>query len=174
METDSADIPDSLDLSSPLWVYALALWQTPGAESLCLALQKKGWSVTRLLCACWLSSLGKEFTGEPENVVQWRTQMTSVIRLLKQSLPKNHNALTNLREQLASAELEAERIELALTYQAIAAGPVPGYTIGQSIALARHNVYAAAPDKHINPEVSQLVDQLITLMLPNYPIQTDR
>lgn len=174
METNNTEIPESLDLSSPLWFFALDFWQTPGVEPLCLALQNKGWSVTRLLCACWLASVGREFTGEPVTVTQWRQQMTTAIRALKKSLPKHHKALVKLRKQLTSTELEAERIELALVWQAISAESVSGNKTRQSMALVRHNLYAAAPDPHINQEAHELINQLTTFTLPDSSIQADR
>lgn len=175
MGTDSADIPETLDISSPLWAFALTLWQKTGVEPLCLALQDQGWSVTRLLCACWLTSQGKVFSSESLTVIQWRQQMTEVLRALKKSLPKDHDALAKLRAQLASTELEAERVELALAWQTINSEQAPDIEVKKPMTLALQNIYAAAPGADINPEASKLINQLAALALPDSPIpNTDR
>ncbi|MFC4260651.1 DUF2390 domain-containing protein [Marinobacter lacisalsi] len=101
------------ETDTPLWRFALSLWQQEAARNLCLALQEQGWSVTRLLCAGWLASQGLAYTGsEPQAIGQWRRNVTESIRSLKKSLNKSDSLLIPLRESLARAELEAERIEL--------------------------------------------------------------
>ncbi|OEY66416.1 TIGR02444 family protein [Marinobacter sp. X15-166B] len=173
MVTNSADIPESLDLASPLWTFAVNCWQIPGVESLCLTLQDNGWSVTRLLSACWLASRGREFTGEPATVRQWREQMTTPLRTRKKALPKQHPALAALRAQLAGTELEAERVELALAWQALRALPPAASPTDSTLALARHNLHAAGPDTHMNQEVSERIDQLVTLLFSDALLHTD-
>lgn len=154
------------DLDSALWQFALGLWRVPEAEVLCLALQTKGWSVTRILCASWLASLGRPYIDEPEEVSQWRETVTVRLRSIRQSVPKDVPALSKLRQQLAATELEAERVELALAFTAFkpeneALEPLQGVTY----TLFRCNLYAAAPDAQaIDQEARRLIDSLTELL----------
>ncbi len=158
---------NSADLDSPLWQFALGFWRVPEAEALCLALQAKGWSVTRILCASWLATLGRTHIDEPEEVSQWRETMTMRLRAMRQSIPRDVPALSKLRQQLAATELEAERVELALAFTALnpekeALGPLQGVTY----TLFRCNLYAAAPDAQvIDQEARRLIDSLTELLV---------
>lgn len=108
------------ETDTPLWQFALSLWQQEAARDLCLGLQEQGWSVTRLLCAGWLGTRGLAYTGdEPQAIQQWRRNVTESIRSLKKSLNKSDSLLVPLRESLARAELEAERVELYRAWLAI-------------------------------------------------------
>lgn len=109
-------IDEDLQLDTPLWQFALRAWQNPGIAGLCLQLQAAGWSVTRLLCASWLAGEGRRYSPEALRVTAWRTAMTGPLRALRQSLLKQSASTAALRAKLADAELEAERIELALAY----------------------------------------------------------
>lgn len=108
------------ETDTPLWQFALSIWQQEAARDLCLRLQEQGWSVTRLLSAGWLAGQGLAYAGdEPQAIQQWRRNVTESIRSLKKSLSKSDSLLVPLREILARAELEAERVELYQAWQAI-------------------------------------------------------
>lgn len=157
---------NSANLDSPLWQFALDFWRAPEAEALCLALQTKGWSVTRILCASWLGTLGKAYVDEPEELCQWRETMTVRLRSMRQKLPKDVPGLSKLRQQLAATELEAERVELALAFTALnpdndtfAPSEEVAYTLFQC------NLYAAAPNAQaIDQETRRLIDSLTELL----------
>lgn len=158
---------NSANFDSPLWQFALAFWRDPDAETLCLALQTKGWSVTRILCASWLGTLGKTYAGEPEELSQWRETMTVRLRSMKQALPKDEPGLSKLRQLLAATELEAERVELALAF--IALNPendtsAPSEDVAYT--LFQCNLYASAPDAQaIDQETRRLIDSLTELLV---------
>ena len=165
----------STELDSPLWHFALSFWRTPGVEAACLTLQAGGWSVTRILCASWLATLGKTYEGEPYEVRQWRETMTMRLRSMKQALPKDVPALSTLRQQIAASELESERVELALAFTAL--NPendalVPSEDVAYT--LFQCNLYAAAPNANvIDQETRGLIDLLTTLLVNHATRRTE-
>ncbi|MEX0605075.1 MAG: DUF2390 domain-containing protein [Marinobacter sp.] len=167
---------ESLDLDSPLWQFALIFWRVPKAESLCLALQAKGWSVTRILCAIWLTTLGKTYKDESEGVCHWRRTMTLPLRSMRQAVPKGVAALSELRQQLAASELEAERVELALAFNALNREnevSVPSQDVADT--LFRCNLYAAAPDAQaIDQEARRLINSLTELLADHFITPVER
>lgn len=164
MTADWNSTPALREPDNPLWRYALAAWKIPDVERNCLALQGRGWSVTRILTAAWLARQGHGFGDEATTVQQWREQFTATLRGLRQQISKQQPALNQLRDRLASAELEAERIELALVYESLR--PVLHERRGAPTGtLLQDNLRAAAPAPNIDPETVALVDAL-ALHLP--------
>ncbi len=162
-EQDSHPRPDT---DTPLWRFALALWQQPEARNLCLQLQQEGWSVTRLLCAGWLAARGADYTGdEPDSLRQWRTNVTEAIRSLKKSLAKSDSLVAPLRDALASAELEAERVEL---YQAwlVLRDTGSGGDNADRAYIAERNLRRAGPDSAagLNERTQPMIRQLAKLI----------
>lgn len=160
------DSPPRPDTDTPLWRFALALWQQEQARHLCLQLQQQGWSVTRLLCAGWLASQGINYSAdEPSSLRQWRMNVTEAIRSLKKSLSKSDSLVAPLREALARAELEAERAEL---YQAwLAFRPDGSTTYGNDLTgVAERNLRQAAPDTSgsINEKTEPMIRHLAQLI----------
>lgn len=160
---DSSPRPDT---DTPLWRFALALWQQDQARHLCLQLQQQGWSVTRLLCAGWLASRGIGYSGDdPLPLRQWRTDVTEAIRSLKKSLSKSDSLVAPLREALARAELESERVELyqawlAFRYDASAT------SVNDLTGVAERNLRQAAPDTSgsINGKTEPMIRHLAQLI----------
>ncbi|MDX1755197.1 MAG: TIGR02444 family protein [Marinobacter sp.] len=164
MDQDSANASTPPELNNPLWQYALALWSQPAIEELCLALQGQGWSVTRVLCACWLASRGQAYGPEPEPVTQWREQLTKPLRALRQRLPREDATVTALRSRVACAELEAERVELALAYRELQSADQA--TTAAPDTLIWSNLLAAAPTHPIDADTRQLMTALIQQLPP--------
>ncbi|ERP99093.1 hypothetical protein Q666_00070 [Marinobacter sp. ES-1] len=151
-------LPVTMEPDNPLWRYAMACWRNPGLAQGCLALQAQGWSVTRMLCAAWLGMNGRVFTGiEDAKVTEWRGRVTGSIRSARKSIPRHHEDCRQLREVLASAELQAEQTELALAWQSITTlNPETG-TMQDTTAAILHNLSAAAPSRALAPEqIAQL------------------
>ena len=91
-----------------------------------LALQSAGWAVSHLLVAAFQAREGSMFDGqEPQSIRQWRQTVTQHLRELRRSLPKDRGDLAPLRDQLARAELESERIELGYWYAWLLQHPQP-------------------------------------------------
>ncbi|MCH8499230.1 MAG: DUF2390 domain-containing protein [Marinobacter sp.] len=143
-------LPSNLPLDNPLWQWATQLWQVPDVEAHCLKLQTEGWSVTRVLTALWLAQGGQTWDGtESDDVVHWRGRATSMIRQLRQELPRQEPATAALRQGLSRCELLAEQLELALVWvhwpQPQQNSPAFANT---PRALLWDNLLAAAPHRH--------------------------
>ena len=153
------------DTDTPLWQFAVALWQQQDASTLCLDLQQQGWSVTRLLCAGWLASEGREYAGdEPDELRQWRSTVTESVRSLKKSLDKSDTLFQSLRQALAKAELEAERIELYRAWLILRDAPESPIT--DAIPLAERNLRRAAPETNgsLNDKTEPMIRHLAQLI----------
>ncbi len=157
-------IDEEVPLDTPLWHFALQLWQDRDIAALCLELQAAGWSVTRLLCASWLAWQGRRFEGEPAQVAQWRTGMTAPLRAMRQSLAKESATTTALRAQLAKAELESERVELALAYADLAAAAPAAEPAFQHQSLVQRllaNLAGAGPEaKPMDRDTEAMIQRL--------------
>ncbi|WP_422732771.1 DUF2390 domain-containing protein [Marinobacter azerbaijanicus] len=161
MSCSGSKIPEDIDPENPLWRFACRFWESPQSRDACLELQDRGWSVTRILCAAWLASSGHSFSGtENDRVTEWRCQVTEPIRSARKYITKNNPCTVTVRECIARSELEAERIELALAYQALTSETQTG-TGGKTLAsLARNNLLAAAPETIMNNGTGRLLDTL--------------
>lgn len=106
--------PHNLRLDNALWRMATTLWEAPGFADACLQAQTHGISVTHLLVALYSTECARLWSGsEPSALASWRQEMTEPLRRLRQTLEKDNQAVQSLREQIKSAELSAEQVELA-------------------------------------------------------------
>lgn len=113
--TDKA--PQQLNLDNPLWQFATERWQSEAIQSASLASQASGWIVSHLLVAFWRAQNGKRWNArEPADITGWRKTYTAPLRHMRQSVTKE-GFQSDLRRHIAAAELEAERIELALWHR---------------------------------------------------------
>lgn len=160
----SAQAPTDLCLDGPLWQFAGRFWSRPAAQEAALALQERGWSVTDILCALWLSQQGRVFSGmNADPVLLWRSEVTEALRKARKTVGKNNPATDQVRDCIARSELEAERVELALAYKLLTHEAAPEIAPQQSTAktLALENLQAAAPEKAMDIETGRLLDTLI-------------
>lgn len=158
---DTMELPDDLEPDNPLWQFALTFWQHAPAQEACLALQNEGWSVTRILCAGWLALNGRTYTGiEPATVTEWRHRVTGSLRAIRTSVPKAQTPYAALRASVASLELEAERIELALAWQNLTASCPDQTSMDTHENLIRFNLAAAAPASVTTADTKQLLSTL--------------
>lgn len=156
-------IPKDLCLDGPLWQFSGRLWSQPAVQTAALSLQDQGWSVTDILCALWLASQGRRFNGgKAEQVIAWRGQVTETLRKVRKAISKDNPATDQARDCIARGELEAEKVELALAYRALTQDNPAPFAPHQSSAkkLALENLQAAAPEKAMTNETSQLLDTL--------------
>ncbi|MEQ9545741.1 MAG: TIGR02444 family protein [Marinobacter sp.] len=161
MQDQRAQLPSEMEPDTPLWRFALVFWKYPGIESTCLALQDKGWNVTQILGACWLTITGHEYSGhESDTVTEWRSHVTEPLRSARKFMPRQNAMTDSLRASIATNELEAERIELALTYQSLATTQRESAGMHEPEQLARTNLEAAAPETAMDMETGQLLDAL--------------
>lgn len=160
------ELPENLEPDNPLWQFALTFWQHLPAQETCLALQNEGWSVTRILCAGWLALNGRTYTGiEDATVTEWRDRVTGSLRAIRTSVPKAQASYNALRTSLASLELEAERIELALAWRNLTAPHSEQSTMDKSDNLIRLNLAAAAPVSGMTADTRQLLSTLGDLLI---------
>lgn len=139
-------LPANLQPDNPLWRFALAFWQFDNVQAQCLALQQQGWSVTRLLSAGWLALHGRRYSGlEDATVTEWRERVTGALRAIRQALPKADAEPGKFRAGVASLELDAERMELALAWQTLTTNDPETGDMQGSRELIRANLVAAAP-----------------------------
>ncbi|WP_421841329.1 TIGR02444 family protein [Marinobacter algicola] len=144
-----------------MWRFACRFWESSAAREACLGLQDRGWSVTRLLCAAWLATSGKVLPGtESAQVTAWRRDVTEPLRSVKKAITKNNPRTAMVREYIARSELEAERVELALAYQALISDKHTGSGEVATANLALSNLLAAAPEKTMDNETGSLLDIL--------------
>lgn len=164
LPADTLDLPEILEPDNPLWRFALRFWALPGVRDHCLALQQEGWNVTQILCAGWLAVNGRSYTGiEDATLTEWRHRVTGVLRALRKSLPKGHSGCLSLRNTIASAELEAEQIELALAWHRFKRGH-PENTMQGSHRLVRQNLKSAAPAAGLTPAAQFSLNPLATVL----------
>ncbi|WP_417515877.1 TIGR02444 family protein [Marinobacter sp.] len=160
------ELPAHVEPDNPLWQFALTFWQQSTAQETCLALQNEGWSVTRILCAGWLALNGRAYTGiEDAKVTEWRDRVTGSLRMIRMSLPKAQAPYNGLRTNLASLELESERIELALAWQALTAPNPEQSNMDERENLIRPNLAAAAPVSGTTVTTRQLLSTLCDVLI---------
>lgn len=161
MSCSDSKIPEDADPENPLWHFACRFWESSVARQSCLELQARGWSVTRILCAAWLAASGRSFNGqESDTVTQWRAHVTEPLRTARKYIAKNNRCTDTVRASISRSELEAERVELALAYQALASGQSTGTGGKVTADLAHRNLSAAAPEKTMDNGTGRLLETL--------------
>ncbi|MAL97235.1 MAG: TIGR02444 family protein [Alteromonadaceae bacterium] len=146
MVNQTAQLPPApLQTDTPLWQFSVKLWGNPRSADAALALQAQGWVVSHLLVAAFSAQQGRVWDGrEPETIKAWRQEATMNLRSLRRFLPKSRPDLSDLRQRLAQAELEAERIELAWWSLHLQQQPLPSTRPQGALALLADNLAAAA------------------------------
>lgn len=161
MSCSGSKIPEDAGPENPLWHFACRFWESPHVREACLELQGLGWSVTRILCAAWLAMDGRRFSGhESHTVTDWRSQVTEPLRSARKYITKNDPLTDIVREHIARSELEAERVELTLAYQALASDILTASSADATASLARNNLLAAAPETKMDNGTGRLLDTL--------------
>jgi len=159
-----------MSIYNPLWHYAIALYQRPGVEASCLALQEQGLSVNRLLLCCWLAHTGRRL--EPDRLAEaeaWRVSVLEPLRAIRYQvrLMRDDANLEECYQQLKRAELAAEQVEMLRLWQgcelwaAAAEGQEP-------LVLARQNIgiYMAQLSRTSDSECLTGVQHLLGLAFP--------
>ncbi len=160
-----SDIPQKLELDNALWRFAGHFWSRPRVEQACLALQSRGWSVSRVLCAAWLTQEKRIYNGKDcVNVIEWRKRVTEVLRTARLAIPKDNPATDAVRNQIAQSELGAEKVELAIAFHALTSGQERSDNSWSTTttALAQENFRAAAPETTMDNETGRLLETLIS------------
>ena len=143
---------DAQPLDTPLWDFALAVYGSDGVADECLALQDRlGLDVNVLLLTTYIGVVERipltsaDITAANAVVAGWHGEVVRPLRAVRKALKAFGQEA--LRAQVKAAELQAEKIELAVLWQwsqTLADRPRDGGTLAGSLAalLALHQ----APD----------------------------
>ena len=104
-------------MHTDLWNYCLNLYARPGVERACLSLQEQGLDVCLLLCGAWLQQRGVGYNEARLQqlkacAVPWQRDVVSPLRQVRiqwREAATHDKALSALRTQIKSLELEAEQ-----------------------------------------------------------------
>lgn len=148
-------------MTAGLWDYALALYARPGVAAGCLALQDAhGIDVPLMLAAIWAGSRGIPLDAAGiaalrQAVAPWQAQVVHPLRAVRRGLklgppPAPDAATEALRQAIAAAELEAERIELRVLEAALAPRPAQADTL-----RIRENLAALLAGHGLGPDTAR-------------------
>ncbi len=110
-------LPDDLQLDNPLWDYALSIY--PKLETRLLELQSEGVRVNHLLTGLWMGAQGRLMNTEYQLSDRWFRDNTAPVRASRIALKLQLGRVPQLNscyQQVKSAELALEQVELALLY----------------------------------------------------------
>jgi uncharacterized protein (TIGR02444 family) len=112
----------SQPLDTPLWAFALAVYGGDGVADECLDLQERlGLDVNILLFAAFIGAVeavqleSQDITAASAAVADWQSEIVRPLRQVRRALKPM--SAEGLRAQVKVAELEAEKIELAMLWQ---------------------------------------------------------
>jgi uncharacterized protein (TIGR02444 family) len=142
----------------PLWTYAVALYARPGVAAACLLLQDRlGADVNLLLAGAWAGAAhGRRLDAAAcrrldDAVRAWHRDVVQPLRAARRALKPAHPGLPDearlaLREDVKTAELEAERLEIAMLSAALALGQPRGTPPAGAAEAAAGNLLGLLPD----------------------------
>ena len=112
----------SQPLDTPLWAFSLAVYGGDGVADECLDLQERlGLDVNILLFAAFIGAVeavqleSRDITAASAAVAAWQSEIVRPLRLVRRALKPM--SAEGLRAHVKAAELEAEKIELAMLWQ---------------------------------------------------------
>lgn len=115
-----------MENANPLWEFSLTFYNRPAVDKTCVGLQDRlGVDVNIMLACCWAGCRGLVLEpgllrriSEDAEIVHWRRTVIEPLRVIRRQLKQWPAEMVNsLRQQLAQAEISAERIEQERTYQ---------------------------------------------------------
>lgn len=114
-----------LNAEAELWRFAIRVYGSEGVAQDCLTLQETyGVDVPVVLCALWMATRG--IALQPDDMVRlagsveaWHTDVVKALRAVRQRLkegpfPAPNERTEAVRTAVKTAELDSERIELAI------------------------------------------------------------
>jgi len=112
----------SQSLDTPLWAFSLAVYDRAGVADECLDLQERlGLDVDILLFAAFVGAVASvrlevsDIAAANAEVASWQADIVRSLRQVRRALKPL--SAEGLRAQVKAAELEAEKIELAMLWQ---------------------------------------------------------
>ncbi len=167
---------------NPFWDFSLAVYGRPGVAEACLRLQDRhGLDVNLLLVCCWAGTRGRglEPTGMARlaaSVADWHHAVVQSLRGVRRWLKTQTAAPADLagalRTTIKGKELEAERIEQQLLYEALgepAAGPAAE---GGEDVLAAQNLRLYLRESGVEPDAVDTT-ALAALLQGTFPSLTE-
>ena len=113
----------------------------------------------------WLALSGRVFAGvEDATVTEWRDRVTGALRSARKSLPGNTGHCQKLRTGIAGLELEAEQIELALSWRTLMTNNPEHADMQGRDTLIITNLVAAAPISPVDEGVRPLLNTLASAL----------
>lgn len=172
---------NNTECDTPLWRFVLRLYAAPGVSTACLTLQDMlSADVNLLLVCCWVGRHGAYLQTEQLEtldrlVLPWRSEAIVPVRRLRRQLktavgPVLPGQSAGLREIIKSAELEAEKIELSVLFQALETLPAKNAAGAERGGVIRSNLLHYLVTLNANstePLTREAVETLVreTLML---------
>ena len=172
----------NLPLEGPHWAFALDLYQRPGVTEACLLLQDTaGADVTLLLFVLFVAEKHRAVLAPADlasldaAIAPWREEVIRPLRSLRRCMksgpaPAPGPATEPLRDRIKTAEIHAEKIELAVLVRWLALHPQKTDTAPIDIAavLDRLAAFFAAradrPSGSRSPEVQNALDAIARAM----------
>lgn len=147
--------------TNPFWQFSQQAWAAADVAAFCLQLQRQhACDVNLLLWLGWRSAQGEQVTTSElehmDNLVEpWRRQVILPLRRVRDDLGKDA-AHGVLREQLLAAELEAERVQQELMFNASPAG---GLQSAQDYCAVNARAFCACAG--LGPPLEQLLCNML-------------
>jgi uncharacterized protein (TIGR02444 family) len=167
---------------NPFWDFSLAVYGRPGVSEACLGLQDRhGLDVNLLLVCCWAGAQGRGLDPAgiarlAASVADWHRSVVQLLRGVRRWLKTQTTAPADqagaLRITIKAKELEAERIEQQLLYEAfggLAAGPTAK---GGEDALAAQNLRLYLRESGVAPDAADTA-ALGALLQGTFPTLTE-
>jgi uncharacterized protein (TIGR02444 family) len=145
------------DPEADLWRFAISVYGAEGVSEDCLKLQEAfGVDVPVILCTLWMATRGNAL--DPDGMARlaaavgpWHDEVVKALREVRRHLkngpaPALNDRTEILRNAVKAAELNAERLELAVLAELVEAEFAPGAAIlpAQNLAVALAH-YAGGP-----------------------------
>jgi uncharacterized protein (TIGR02444 family) len=167
---------------NPFWDFSLAVYGRPGVPEACLGLQDRhGLDVNLLLVCCWAGAQGRDL--EPAGIARlaasaadWQRAVVQPLRGVRRWLKTQTAAPAGLagalRTTIKAKELEAERIEQQLLYEALDGPPADTAAQCGEDALAANNLRLYLRASGLEPDAADKA-ALAALLQGAFPALTE-
>lgn len=163
--------------ANPFWTYSWSVYHEPGVREACLALQEReGIDVNLLLFCCWAGRNGHTLDASQIDMLRdataaWQRELVLPLRRARTWLksleglpepPPQPDAAT-LRRSVKDAELESERIEQTILYNAL---PLAAGEPDMSAVVGNIHAYFALLGRTPGPEDTADLVAIVLAALP--------
>jgi uncharacterized protein (TIGR02444 family) len=156
-----------------LWRFALAVYGTDGVAEECLSLQERyGADIPVILCALWMARRGNALDPNGiERLIEvsgcWHAEVVKPLRAVRQRMkhgpsPAPRPRTETLRDAVKAVELSAERIELAVLADVVAAEFASGAGLDPTGNLHTALAYFAAGKLDADAPTDRLIQAALS------------